>query len=153
MRRELGPGVNAFLRLLGMSKGAYYRRKRKGHEDQEGVPGAKGSCQRPCPKREAIRDQARQVALTFPTYGYRKVWAELLRRGVVATESTVYRVLQGEGLLLPRKGGRRKDPGQGGEPEPPSPSGWAWCSAPTVPCGGWWRARGAQALGAIAFST
>jgi len=74
---------------------------------------------RPRPKQEAIWKQAREIALAFLTYGYRKVWAELTRRGMVATESMVYRVLK-EGLLLLMKR-RPKAKSQG--PEPPKPKG------------------------------
>ncbi len=108
MRRELGLGVNAFLRLSGMTKSTYYRRKQRGQDAEDGAPpgtrGARGArCTRRCPKRDTIRKQVREVALAFPSYGYRKVWAELLRQGVAATRSTVYRVLGEEGLLLPTR--------------------------------------------------
>ena len=112
MRRELGLGVNAFLRLTGMSKGTYYRRRR-----QAQAP----SPPRPRPKRKAIRGPAREIALAFPAYGYRKVWAELLRRGIPASPSTVYRVLKEEGLLLPVKRRRRKDQDKRSGSEPPRP--------------------------------
>ena len=112
MRLELGLGVNAFLRLMGMSKGTYYRRRRQAQVGRSPSPPS------PCPKREVLREQAREIALAFPAYGYRKVWAELLRRGMVATKSTVYRVLREEGLLLPMKR-RPKAKSQG--PEPPRP--------------------------------
>ena len=71
MRLELGLGVNAFLRLSGMSKSAYYRRKRRWREVQGGAPRgtrrAKGSgYHRRCPKREVLREPAREIALAFP---------------------------------------------------------------------------------------
>ena len=73
---------------------------------------------RRCPKREAVRGPAREIALTFRAYGYRKVWAELLRRGIQTSQSTVYRVLKAEGLLLPTER-KRKVKNQG--PELPKP--------------------------------
>ncbi len=97
VRRELGLGVNAFLRLTGMSKGTYYRRRRQAQA------GRSPSAPRPRPKRKAIRKQAREIALAFPAYGYRKIWTELLRRGIPASPSTVYRALKEEGFLLPMK--------------------------------------------------
>jgi len=112
VRRELGLGVNAFLRLSGMSKGTYYRRRRQAQAGRSSSPS------RPRPKQEAIRGPAREIALAFPTYGYRKVWAELLRRGIQTSQSTVYRVLKGERLLLPTKR-KRKVKNQG--PELPKP--------------------------------
>lgn len=100
------------MRLSEMSKGTYYRRRRQAQA------GPRSSPSRSRPKQEAIRGPARKIALTFPAYGYRKVWAELLRRGIQAKKSTVYRVLKAERLLLPMK--RRpkaKRPG----PESPKP--------------------------------
>ena len=114
MRQELGLGVNAFLRLSGMSKGTYYCRRQQAQVGRRSHPS--NLC--PSPKRETIRGHAREVALAFPTYGYRKVWAELIRRGIEAKKSTVYRVLKEEGLLLPAKR-KRKTEDQG--PEPPKP--------------------------------
>jgi len=110
VRRELDLGVNAFLRLSEMSKGTYYRRRRRAQAGRSPSP------PRPRPKREVLREPAREIALAFPAYGYRKVWAELLRRGIPASPSTVYRVLREEGLLLPVKR-RPKAKSQG--PEPP----------------------------------
>ena len=114
MRQELGLGVNAFLRLSGMSKGTYYRRRRQAQDGRHPF----SSQPRLKPKREAIREYARKVAPAFPTYGYRKVWAELARRGIEAKKSMVYRVLKEEGLLLPRE--RTPKPKSQG-PEPPKP--------------------------------
>jgi len=115
VRLELGLGVNAFLRLTGMSKGTYYRRRRQAWVGQS------FSSSRPRPKREVLREPAREIALAFPAHGHRKVWAELLRRGIPASPSTVYRVLKGEGLLLPVKRRRRKDQDKRLGPEPPRP--------------------------------
>ena len=93
--------------LAGMSKSAYYRRKRRWREVQSevlrGTRRARGSRCFRCPKRKAIRKQAREIALAFPAYGYRKIWTELLRRGIPASPSTVYRALKEEGFLLPMK--------------------------------------------------
>ncbi|WP_276959719.1 integrase core domain-containing protein [Allomeiothermus silvanus] len=125
MRRELGLGVNAFLRLSEMSKGTYYRRRRQAQA------GPRSSPSRSRPKQEAIRGPAREIALTFPAYGYRKVWAELLRRGIQAKKSTVYRVLKAKRLLLPMK--RRPKAKRQGPESPKSPSGWASPSAPIAP--------------------
>ena len=138
MRRELGLGVNAFLRLSGMSKGTYYRRRRQAQA------GRSSSSSRPRPKQEAIRGPAREIALAFPTYGYRKVWAELLRRGMVATKSTVYRALKAEGLLLPTKR-KRKVTDQGPELPQPEQVGLVFSADGTL-----WRlveSKGAPASG------
>jgi len=69
-------------------------------------------------KRDAIREQDCKIALAFPTYGYHKVWAELLRRGIRTSRSTVYRVLKAEGLLLPMK---RRPKARSQSSEPPRP--------------------------------
>ena len=106
-----------------MSKSACDRRKRRWREGQggalRGVRRARGSRRfRHHSEQEAILGPAREIALAFPTYGYRKVWAELLPRGIQTSQSTVYRVLKAEGLLLPMKR-RPKAKSQG--PEPPKP--------------------------------
>ena len=149
VRRELGLGVNRFLRLLGMSKSTYYRRKRRWREVQggalRGVRRARGSrCFRRCPERDAIQEHAREIALAFPTYGYRKVWAELLRRGIQTSQSTVYRVLKAEGLLLPTKR-KRKVKNQGPELPKPERVGLVLSADGTL-----WRlveSKGASSLG------
>lgn len=110
MRRELGLGVNAFLRLSGMSKGTYYRRRRQAQAGRSSSPS------RPRPKREAIRGPAREIALAFPTYGYRKVWAGLLRQGIQTSQGTVYRVLKKDCCF--RQSGRLRTK----DPSCPSPS-------------------------------
>lgn len=150
MRRELGLGINAFLRLSGMSKGVYYRRRRQARAGQGSSP------PRPCPKREAIRESAREVALAFPTYGYRKIWAELLRRSIPASPSTVYRVLEEEGLLLSTRRRRpypsryqskdqSKDQRPGSEPPRPERVGLVLSADGTL----WWLVehKGASSLG------
>jgi len=144
VRQEFGLGVNAFLRLSGMSKSTYYRRRRQPKAGQS------SSTFRPRPKQEAIREHAREVALAFPTYGYRKVWVELIRRGMVATESTVYRVLKQEGLLLPTKR-RPKAKNQGPKPPKPELVGLVLSADSTL-----WRlveSKGSPALGGYASST
>jgi len=138
VRRELGLGVNRFLRPLGMSKGTYYRRRRQAQAGRSSSPS------RPRPKREAIREQACKIALTFPAYGYRKVWAELLRRGIRTSRSTVYRVLKAEELLLPMKR-RPKARSQGSEPSKPEQVGLVLSADSTL-----WRLiehKGSPALG------
>lgn len=108
------------MRLSEMSKGIYYRRRRQVQAGPRSSPSRSRS------KQEAIRGPAREIALTFPAYGYRKVWAELLRRGIQAKKSTVYRVLKAERLLLPMKRGpkaKRQGPespkARAGGPRPP----------------------------------
>ena len=68
-----------------MSKSTYYRRRRQAQAGRRPF----SSQPRLKPKQEAIREHVREVALAFPTYGYRKVWAELTRRGIEAKKSTV----------------------------------------------------------------
>ena len=129
---------------MGMSKGTYYRRRRQAQAGRSSSP------PKPRPKREVLREQVREIALAFPTYGYRKVWAELLRRGIPASPSTVYRVLKEEGLLLPMKRRRRKDQDKRSGSEPPKPErvGLVLSADGTL-----WRlveSRGAPGLGATA---
>ncbi len=124
------------MRLSGMSKGTYYRRRRQAQAGRSSSPS------RPRPKQEAIRGPAREIALAFSTYGYRKVWAELLRRGIQTSQSTVYRVLKGERLLLPTK---RKVKNQGPELPKPEQVGLVLSADGTL-----WRlveSKGASSLG------
>ncbi|MGB5931461.1 MAG: IS3 family transposase [Anaerolineae bacterium] len=47
-------------------------------------------------------DRLKRLVESHPTYGYRKIWALCKRSGLDLSPSKVYRLLKGEGLLLPR---------------------------------------------------
>ena len=50
-----------------------------------------------------LRDQVQQVALDWPSYGYRRITAELHRRGVVVNHKHVLRLMREDNLLCLRK--------------------------------------------------
>jgi len=47
-----------------------------------------------------LRDQIEQICLEFPRYGYRRVSAELRRRGYKVNRKKVYRIMKDEDLLF-----------------------------------------------------
>lgn len=108
LRKELGLGVNRFLQLAGISKATYYRRKR-------------GSKTRSAPAQERIAGLADGCVEPPPHYGYRRVWALLVRAGIQASPSTVYRWMKRQQRLQrsPRRQGYRYSP-------PPQPEQVGW---------------------------
>ena len=84
-----------FCRFLGVSLRSYYRSfgiEESGKQDPDGRAILSEE------ERERIEELAREHEL----YGYRKVWALAQREGIEVQPTTVYRVLKGAGLLLPR---------------------------------------------------
>ena len=73
--------VRLLCRLLDCAPSSYYYRP-QGRDDT------------------ALRDLIEQIALEFPYYGYRRVTAEVRRRGVVANHKRVYRIMREENLLV-----------------------------------------------------
>ena len=47
-----------------------------------------------------VRDLLEQIAATFPRYGYRRITAELARRGQTVNHKRVLRIMQAENLLV-----------------------------------------------------
>ncbi len=93
VRCELGLGINQFLRLAGIAKATYYRRKRGGKV-------------RACPAQTRIAEMVQVATEQHPPYGYRKVWAVLTRQGLLGSPSTVYRWMKHHERL--QKSHRRK---------------------------------------------
>jgi transposase InsO family protein len=50
-----------------------------------------------------LRDQIQQIALAWPSYGYRRITAELKRRGVAVNHKHVLRLMREDNLLCLRK--------------------------------------------------
>jgi putative transposase len=73
-------------RALGLSRAGYYR------ADQPQVE-----------SDLELRDQIQQVALEWPSYGYRRITAELDRRGVAVNHKHVLRLMREDNLLCLRK--------------------------------------------------
>jgi hypothetical protein len=59
--------VNGFCQAAGISRAGYYRFRQRGKTK---------------PTDMDLRSQMQRIALRWPAYGYRRVHAELLRRGV-----------------------------------------------------------------------
>jgi len=53
-----------------------------------------------------LRDEIYAITLDWPRYGYRSVSRELRRRGIVANEKRVRRIMREEGLLRRRRSAR-----------------------------------------------
>jgi putative transposase len=71
-----------------LSRAGYYRCLRK-----------------PEPKPETIRlrDQMQKIALSFPSYGYRRITEELVRRGYPVNHKRILRLMRQDNLLCLRK--------------------------------------------------
>ena len=72
--------VDLLCRLLSCPRSSYYYK-----EAQEDT---------------AVRDAVEQIAATFPRYGYRRITAELARRGQTVNHKRVLRLMQAENLLV-----------------------------------------------------
>jgi putative transposase len=82
-----GKAVSALCQMTGISRAGYYR---------WGVP-------RPAiPVEMELRDAMQQVALEFPSYGYRRITAELNRRGFSVNHKRVLRMMRQDNLLCLR---------------------------------------------------
>jgi transposase InsO family protein len=73
--------------MTGLSRASYYR---------WGVPPA---C---VPAEMELRDAMQQIALQFPAYGYRRITAELNRRGFSVNHKRVMRLMRQDNLLCLR---------------------------------------------------
>jgi putative transposase len=83
-----GQAVNALCQMTGISRASYYRWR---------VPPIS------FPVAMELRDQMQQVALEFPSYGYRRITAELNRRGFAVNHKRVLRMMREDNLLCLRR--------------------------------------------------
>lgn len=82
-----GQAVNALCQMTGLSRASYYR---------WGAP-------RPSfPVEMELRDAMQKIALEFPAYGYRRITAELNRRGFAVNHKRVLRLMRQDNLLCLR---------------------------------------------------
>jgi transposase InsO family protein len=78
--------VAATFEALSLSRATYYRHQMDApHPDSE------------------LRDRIQRIALEWPSYGYRRITAELHRRGVEANHKRVLRLMREDNLLCLRK--------------------------------------------------
>ena len=83
-----GEAVNALCQMTGLSRAGYYRWR---------VPPLI------LPVEMELRDQMQQVALESPAYGYRRITAELQRRGFEINHKRVLRLMREDNLLCLRR--------------------------------------------------
>ncbi|GAC1658504.1 MAG: IS3 family transposase [Acidobacteriaceae bacterium] len=86
--REAPPGhISRLCAAAGLSRATFYRHR----DTRESVDAD-----------IAVRDQIQRIALDFPTYGYRRITAQLRRRGVVVNHKRVLRLMREDNLLCLR---------------------------------------------------
>lgn len=85
-QQAAGVTVAATCRVLDLPRSTYYRRAE---------PTAAADT--------ALRDAIQRVALEWPSYGYRRITAELKRRGQVVNRKRVLRLMREDNLLVLRK--------------------------------------------------
>ncbi len=82
-----GQAVNALCQMTGLSRASYYRWL---------VP------QPSHPVEMELRDAMQHIVLEFPAYGYRRITAELERRGFAVNHKHVLRLMREDNLLCLR---------------------------------------------------
>ncbi len=82
--------ISALGEAAGLSRSTIYRYRRNG-------------CWSMGESDTALRDAVQRVALEWPSYGYRRITAELHRRGVVANHKRVLRLMHEDNLLCFRR--------------------------------------------------
>ena len=82
-----GQAVNAVCQMTGLSRASYYR---------WGVPRSS------FPVEMELRDAMQKIALGWPAYGYRRITAELNRRGFEVNHKRVLRLMRQDNLLCLR---------------------------------------------------
>ena len=80
--------MNALCQMTGVSRAGFYRSR---------LP------RRAWPVEMEIRDQMQKVALESPAYGYRRITAELERRGLLVNHKRVLRMMREDNLLCVRR--------------------------------------------------
>ena len=80
--------MNALCQMTGLSRAGFYRWR---------VP------RQATPVEMEIRDQMQKVALESPAYGYRRITAELRRRGCDVNHKRVLRMMREDNLLCVRR--------------------------------------------------
>jgi putative transposase len=95
MRADASLKVTRICELAGIHRSTWYRwaaRARDGRPDRGPWP---------APVRERIDKPAREMALRYPAWGHRKIWALLEADGHQASQATVRRALRARALLQP----------------------------------------------------
>jgi len=80
--------VNALCQMTGLSRSGFYRSR---------VP------RQATPVEMEIRDEMQKIAVQSPAYGYRRITAELQRRGFAVNHKRVLRMMREDNLLCVRR--------------------------------------------------
>ena len=80
--------MSALCAMTGLSRAGYYRWR----------AGPAGD-----PVEMELRDTMQQIALEFPCYGYRRITAEMKRRGFQVNHKRVLRLMKQDNLLCLRR--------------------------------------------------
>jgi putative transposase len=80
--------VNALCQMTGLNRAGFYRLRRPGQAS---------------PVEMEIRDEMQKIALESPAYGYRRITAELQRRGFDVNHKRVLRMMREDNLLCIRR--------------------------------------------------
>jgi putative transposase len=94
IRRDAGLSVARFCELAGIPESSWHRRRAR---VRRGAEAAKGPW--PAPKRRELEAVVHWLALRYPAWGYRKIWALAVARGYQVSMSTVYRIMFERGLV------------------------------------------------------
>ena len=92
MRAAAGLSVTGFCALAGIPRTTWYRRRAAADRPTRSWP---------APVRDRIEQPAAQLALEWPTWGNRKIWALLAADGHQPSQATVRRAPARRGLLQP----------------------------------------------------
>lgn len=86
--RSCNSSVSEMCKVLGVCRAEYYRwRRGVGIVDKD----------------LELRDRIQSIALEWSVYGYRRIWAELRRQGIIVNHKRVLRVMREDNLLCLRK--------------------------------------------------
>jgi putative transposase len=80
--------VNALCQMTGLNRAGFYRSRRP---------------RQALPVEMEIRDEMQKIALESPAYGYRRITAELQRRGFDLNHKRVLRMMREDNLLCIRR--------------------------------------------------
>jgi putative transposase len=89
--------LNRVLKALGVARSVWYGRK-------QGEPRKPGRKPKPVP--EALAEAIRQLARTYPWWGYKRIAVIARRAGLKISNKRVYRVMKAAGLLQKRRIGK-----------------------------------------------
>jgi putative transposase len=97
IRAQAGLSVARFCQIAEIPLSTWYRHRAR-HEHGQPV---KGPWPRPVSDRVAVVVHA--LALQYPAWGHRKIWARTVAGGHEVSQRTVYRILAERGLILPAR--------------------------------------------------